>query len=456
MKSFFRIIVILFVFICCERITPPTNRKYDSTLNEEKSHLVTFAMLNDIVSSKMLSTRSSSHSYSVEAYTDSSQDTLMYIVNYGKDEGWQVYSTDTRTPAILAESESGCFSLENGSEAFRIWIRFMARDIKNVRNSRDNQLSFSTEEIAAYRSFWQNVPSRGLFPPEEPWDGGQWHEGSTYEEEVIDSLEHIIVTEWDQNNPYNYYCPLKSDDPVNRTPAGCAAVAGAQMLYFLHSKYGEPAMIPSGVFWNGNEPEFVNPSAAMWAIMGTTNETTYSPIYSVPESVLIFYVGSLLNTSYGDSSSWAWDGLLDNRVFEELGFECSYDSYNETDVKNSLLDGNPVVVEAKSSILPWTGHTFIIDGYKKTRIHTTTYHYYADSEGSIIPGYPDYFTHSYTDPEITKIKMNWGWYTQWESPRKNDGWYTLTDGWTVNEGVSNEATYQYYRHIYHSFSLSNN
>ena len=116
-----------------------------------------------------------------------------------------------------------------------------------------------------------------------------------------------------------------------------------------------------------------------------------------------------------------------------------------------------MVVEAYDQLLFGDGHSFLIDGYKRTRIHTTTHHYYADSEGTIIPGYPDYLTHSYTDPEITSIKMNWGWKSQWHNPYLNDGWYMLTGGWVANSGSQSDPdmhTYQYYRNIIYNFSLT--
>ena len=46
-----------------------------------------------------------------------------------------------------------------------------------------------------------------------------------------------------------------------------------------------------------------------------------------------------------------------------------------------------------------------------------------------------YISYSYSTPQITAIKINWGWSTQWnEYTPFNDGWYTLTGGWTVDDG----------------------
>ena len=42
---------------------------------------------------------------------------------------------------------------------------------------------------------------------------------------------------------YNIYCPLKSDN-FWHAPAGCVAIAGAQILYYLNHKFGVPATAP--------------------------------------------------------------------------------------------------------------------------------------------------------------------------------------------------------------------
>ena len=64
----------------------------------------------------------------------------------------------------------------------------------------------------------------------------------------------------------------------------------------------------------------------------------------------------------------------------------------------------------------------------------------------------DYPTHSYSSPEITAIKINWGWWNQWTNPPVNDGWYTLTGSWTVHNGGTYD--YNHYRKMIHGFSIA--
>ena len=48
-------------------------------------------------------------------------DTLMYVVNTG-GHGWKILSSDSRTPAILAEGDDGAFSLDDGNYGLVVWI----------------------------------------------------------------------------------------------------------------------------------------------------------------------------------------------------------------------------------------------------------------------------------------------------------------------------------------------
>ncbi len=61
---------------------------------------------------------------------------------------------------------------------------------------------------------------------------------------------------------------------------------------------------------------------------------------------------------------------------------------------------------------------------------------------------PDY---TYSSSDLTDIKINWGWSTQWTG-NKNDDWYTLTGDWSVEDG----NTYSYNnRKMVYGFSVAN-
>ena len=175
------------------------------------------------------------------------------------------------------------------------------------------------------------------------------------------------------------------------------------------------------------------------------------------ESVLIAYVGSLVQMNYGNNGSGANTETLKSNVFEQMGISCNYGSYNENTVKSSLLSGKPIIVSAYSSFWGDGGHCFVIDGYKRTRTKTTTYYDWIptlpSNPSSPIIEHNSYATVSYSAPHISYIQINWGWWDQWTFGA-NDGWYSLTGSWYTQHESGSTANYDYYRNMIYGFSLN--
>lgn len=409
-------------------------------------------------------TKSSSH-LDIQPVISESNDTALYILNYGHNKGWKLISSDVRTPAILAESHYGAFSLEDGNPGLSSWIDCLVKDMSDIRHSPDSKLSFSEEEIAANKAFWGDG-SRGIIIPgdgEGPGggdDGGHWYIHGESETVTYDT-SHFDVPHWDQYEPYNKYCPYKSGNTTFRVPAGCVAIAGAQALYSYHQKLGVPQMTFSMATCTGDENNysrtFTAPTSTVWDDMKEAyDDTTSRPCY---EAVLIAYVGYLVRMDYSSNGSSASMEDLRTDVFIPMGLNCSYGAYNETLVRDNLIMEKPVVVRASNSVLPifdWgSSHCFVLDGYKRTRIKTTTYYEWVPDIIGDPGGYfhRDYSTVSYSSPVISYVHINWGWWTQWKL-HYNDGWYAITGDWlTHDSGGSPAGSYNYYRSMIYNFSL---
>ena len=382
---------------------------------------------------------------SVDPYIDpNGTDTLMYIVKYPDNDGWKILSSDARTPAILAEGKSGSFSLNDGDGAVAAWISTMATDMKRVRNASDQELCFSDLEIRCNKAFWTRGGGHDFFIiDDEPGGGGgggggggQWVVTTTSETELVDSLAHM-TPQWSQTGPYNQYCPLYiNTGPQGRAYAGCVAVAGANVLYYLHNKIGVPSQMVTQAQYIGNDNEWVfsNPSSTIWASMDTTSHAG-NPFSDRPEALMIGYIGKTINMHYGADFSWALPANLRTQLFNPAGISCSHGDYDQSIVAASLSNLMPVIITASDQLIPINGriHTFVADGYLRTRIKYTTLHHWSGPIPDVNPEqYEDYYTYSYSTPTVSSIKFNWGWSTQWDYPSVNDGWFALTGGWTVN------------------------
>ena len=442
-----------------------------STVNENGVCTVSLRDVIQVVENDISKTKVSSSNYSIEVYTaNRDKDTLMYIVNYGSGNGWKIFSADRRTPSVLAESNTGAFILDSSNGGQMAWIDRMAVDMQRVKAATDDELGFSDEEIMLNKAIWSGNTPRILDPPSLDDDEGFWEVTTTSETEVLYEKEHL-TPHWDQDEPYNQYCPLQSNNSVDRAPAGCVAVAGAEVLYYLHTKYGLPSQMVSSAYCNGDVNNYSRgfsvPTTSVWASMDTTyNGSSYS---NLPEAILIGFIGHLTGMNYHNTYSWTFPSQLKTNVFNEFGYSCYDGDYSESMVQTNLSNNLPVIVTASNLLIPadFNIHCFVIDGYRITRVKFTHHHHWVP--GGLLPppgggksglpksnpnGHADYTTYSYSSPSITKIKINWGWSSQWGTTPLNDGWYSLTAGWTVTNGGTYDYNYNFY--TIHDFAIASN
>ena len=458
MNKYFTLVIIVSVAIACSRDA----FDYDSyepidNVNMNECNSVSLSDAHRFARNRLQMTKTGeSIDYSIQPYIGKNVDTLMYIINYECDNGWTILSSDTRTPAIIAESSKGRFSLESDNPGIMIWMDAMADDMTIIKNASDEELNFTNEEIYAHKSFWSKQPIRQQEPFAELPDG-HWDTYVQTETEVLDTVPHM-APQWDQWDPYNEYSPLQTSG-LGRAPAGCVAIAGAQALYVIHERTGYPASMCSFAICNGNiynhETFFYDWSLSSWELMSPSYKNTSGTANA--EAAMIAWVGNKVLMEYSDSSSSATTYTLKTLLFNTIGIECSYGSYNDNIVKTSLLSNYPVIVKARNNFFPFLGdgHCFLIDGYRRTRIKTTTTRIW-------VPNDPEHFTDpfhqydnivtiTYSSPEITSILINWGWWDQWTNGI-NDGFYSLTGSWHVI-GDDGDEYYDYSRYLIYNFSV---
>lgn len=466
MKDFcyFILPTILFLLIISCSKSEQALVNYDTNANESYSaqNKVSELMVRSFLEGRRPLTKTGTPAdYSIQPYNSASGETLMYIVNYCGGEGWVILSSDVRTPAVLAEGESGSFDKNAGDGSVALWLELLSDNMQRIRESTDEELAFSVEDIEINKSVWGVARESTRDDPKI----GHWETTTTTYIEDLDIIEHM-TPKWDQDIPYNQYCPYQY--PGNdRTVAGCVAVAGAGVLYYLHSLFGLPEEMVSQGYCNGNiynytnNEAFIDENSDVWEEMQTEYVDTL--VYcDLPEALMIGYIGRQANMNYCNDYSWAIPTNLISGVFEPYGYSCTSGNYDEDIVKESLCDSIPVIVTASDLIIPVNGriHTFIIDGYRKVRTVYCTRHYWVGDGEPFIPGPKspghdyDYYTYSYSAPFIYAIKINWGWWTQWDPVEPiNDGWYTLTAGWVVTNG-NKTYTYNHYVSMIYGFEVA--
>ena len=436
----------------------------------DRSHFVSKSDIAALLRAQSNSTRAASDCEDdIICFEDDKHDTLLYACNK-TDGGWIVYASDTRVPAIIAESPTGTFSEAMENEAGHVWLLTIAEDLKVIKRLSDNKLKFSAEEIENNKAFWKSISSPDEYVKEKlAKEGFNETRGHpllpTGHYELVSTtsfwgqslpIPRMTTTDWHQNAPFNNYCPYKSDNSWDHAPAGCNAIAAAQMLYFLHNKFGVPATAPSQayVFGHVGDPDYnwsqYNYTSTIW------NDMRLDASYAAP---LIADVGRRVQMSYGNNSSGSHAFFLPTTVFEPYGISCNYlhnINYNVDSLKMSLKrDSIPVILIAQASLDTTTvGHAFIADRYKCSGYITRhTYQWVWDviPPGSMIPMYPDIVEDDVTLAEINMIGMNWGW----GSSYNNAEFYTLTGDW-INHNDIDLLNWNINREMICNFKVMNN
>ena len=411
---------------------------------------------------------------SVEPLSDG-EDTLLYVINYNK--GWDIIAGDKRAPVIIATGDNGGFSKEIENVEMLAWVESLAADVKILMHLKDYS-SLTNEQltnIEQSKHFWRLIccdeelisstlreERFSIFDTLPVYPGtGHWELVNVSSSSVVYDDIRLTETQWGQEGNYNEYCPLISAGSQYHVYAGCVAVAGAQMLLYLHDKLGTPVFAPDTAYCNipyGSGYGYTGgASSSTWNYM-KYNSINLKNCYSA--AVLIADVGKRVGMDYSPSGSEASTSDLVDDVFEYYGISCSYSSYDLATVKESLTNGMPVIARADGTVeyilglfpVYSDGHCFIIDGYKRNSIqYINEYEWVWDEwwgPGPAMPYIRPKTTVTYDIPYVTHFRMNWGW-----GGLHNDDYFAPSGDWLIQD-VSTTYNFIYQRAIIHNFSIS--
>ncbi len=126
--------------------------------------------------------------------------TTMYIINFDP-EGWILIAADDKIDPILGFNFKGAFNLDyNSSPLIDEW---MNKYFENIVSAKDN-LSLKRNQL---------------------WNGYYGLKSTN-----LVNVEPLINVTWDQDAPFNQFCPESSSGPGGHVYVGCVAVAMAQAM----------------------------------------------------------------------------------------------------------------------------------------------------------------------------------------------------------------------------------
>ena len=232
-------------------------------------------------------------------------DTLAYLFNFADSAGYVIVSADDRVNCpILAFVEDGTLGVETDNPGLAIILEnmeeFLIHSIREFEEKKDSLLIESEKNSEENPSHLKSNLTE------------------TYTVIVDEKISPLIYTHWGQDSPYNNLTPLCTQ--TIHTPAGCVAVATAQiMAYYEHPKKLD------GVSFNWFDMK-VAPKANDKNISGNAK-------YSIAK--LMSSIGTYIDMNYSCESSGA---KIPNAVswLKSLGYQANSINYSWEKIKNTF------------------------------------------------------------------------------------------------------------------------
>ncbi|MCX8491183.1 MAG: Spi family protease inhibitor, partial [Cyclobacteriaceae bacterium] len=356
----------------------------------------------------------------------------LYIANFNEKDGYVILSADKRVPEIVAIVGSGTIDslahpglrvfLSNAimhmdemvaeMESFRNDVAFRSMVAKLGEALTKEKEKTSKNGRTSIECHYLRIPGART-NMNCPGRGGCSYYTSTVPIQSVSTTTYIapilLTTLWEQGPPFNngqpnggcntssYYCGTNS-----KYKAGCVAIAESQVVAYFYSKQNP--------FWQSITGKTCSSfSAAESQAVASLNHSIYLDygIYvdrSCASTAAGFQIGDLQFTNpRGISPGY---GLVQGE----------WRSWNTGDIRNSLSNGSPVIIQGKQHlccfIWCWgcgSGHQWVIDGMRDLGIQTT-YQFIAYYQGDDCPSNKvTYYTYSINSTTNTQIHQNWGW-----------------------------------------------
>ena len=299
-----------------------------------------------------------------------------YIYNVG-ETGFVIIAGDDNYRPIIGYSDKGVFNPDDMAPALVDYLEVVRQGVMQAAQASSAKISVAAD--------WAMLEKCGRLVSRH---GGR--------EDVF-----LVQTTWNQNYPYNYFCPEGEGGPGGHCYAGCVATAAAQLMkYWDHPLQGQG----SHTYIPEDHPEYgpltVNFGEATYDWENMPNSiSSGSPIEQI-EAVaqLIYHVGVSVDMNYRPSSSGAVTGKLCQTMPAYFFYTDQMDNlYRENYTHEEYMQ---LVIDAIDMNWPMVhrggGHAYVLDGYNDNDM----------------------------------VHFNWGW------SGSSDGWFNIDDhGYTDGESV---------------------
>ncbi len=280
------------------------------------------------------------------AYTQTTERgaNALYVFNF--DGGYIIVAADDVAQPILAYGEEGNFDADNIADGLAYYLRFYARQIEYAV---DNHMT-AAPDVAEQ---WEQLSRSGAIKGER----------ATYGD-----VAPLIATNWNQDNPFNYYCPTGQGGPGGRAYAGCVATAMSMVMKkwdWPDHGQGSHSYTPSG--YPMQSADFENTYYEWSNMPNNVNNSNYQAV-----ALLMYHCGVAVDMQYGPGGSGAYsvdvpDALVNYFRYTDHVYRLERDLYTKLEWEEMLIanlrEGFPLYYSGADTD---GGHAFVCCGYRES------------------------------------------------------------------------------------------
>ena len=280
------------------------------------------------------------------AYTQTTESgaNALYVFNF--DGGYIIVAADDVAQPILAYGEEGNFDADNIADGLAYYLRFYARQIEYAV---DNHMT-AAPDVAEQ---WEQLSRSGAIKGER----------ATYGD-----VAPLISTNWNQDNPFNAYCPQGQGGPGGRAYAGCVATAMSMVMKkwdWPDHGQGSHSYTPSG--YPMQSADFENTYYEWSNMPNNVNNSNYQAV-----ALLMYHCGVAVDMQYGPGGSGAYsvdvpDALVNYFRYTDHVYRLERDLYTKLEWEEMLIanlrEGFPLYYSGADTD---GGHAFVCCGYRES------------------------------------------------------------------------------------------
>jgi hypothetical protein len=320
------------------------------------------------------------------AATQPQDEPMFYVFAMNGNEGFIIVAGDDVAKPILGYSGDGMYDENNPNLVY--WMETLSQEIAGAIESGTSQ----DEQIKAA---WEAFDKDNGIAAQSPGD----------------YVEPLMKTKWNQDTPYNYYCPAISGV---RTVTGCVATAMAQIMKYHEYPTTRTAEIPgyTTITRKIKISQITESTSYRWNDMTDTDDySTNVTITAVAE--LMYHCGVSVQMDY-DLAANGGSGAYSHAVVPALKTYFGYDAgiayHNRSHcthtewiklLRTEIDAGRPVYYSGSNDE---GGHAFVCDGYDAGNLFHINWGWGGSSDG--------YFEVSALNPNSAGIGGNSEGYNQ--------------------------------------------